>query len=211
MSGNNEDYLKAILELGGDEETVSNKEISEHLDISKPSVSEMLRKLDDKGYAKYSPYKGVILTKTGIEKAYELRKRHFLWEVFLVEKLGYKWDEVHIEAEKLEHLTDEKLEKRLDEFLGSPKFCPHGRRILRNEEQEPKYRKIYELLIDEEATIKRVEDKKEVLNYLDSINLKINDKIIIKNNQKDNLIIKLEKNNKNINFKKEYIESIYVK
>lgn len=133
MTGNKEDYLKIIYELGGEYKEVSNKNISEALNISPSSVSEMIKKLLNDGFVEYKPYRGIKLSKAGIKKAKKVKKRHHLWEVFLVEKLGYNIDEVHEEAEILEHVTSEKLEKLMDKYLDYPETCPHKTNIERNE------------------------------------------------------------------------------
>lgn len=130
MTGNREDYLKIIYELGGQHQKVSNKDLSKALGVSAPSVSEMIKKLLRQGFVEYSSYQGIILTKQGLKKATETRRRHLLWEVFLKEKLGYNAEDVHDEAEKLEHNTSSKLEKALDKYLNYPKTCPHGSPII---------------------------------------------------------------------------------
>jgi len=135
MTGNKEDYLKIIYELGGESKKVSNKEIAEGLGISPPSVSEMVKKLLKEGYVEYTSYQGVSLTEAGLKEAMKIRKRHLLWEVFLAEKLGYDIEDIHEEAEKLEHITSSKLEEHLDRFLNYPEFCPHGSRIRFKEEE----------------------------------------------------------------------------
>lgn len=133
MTENKEDYLKIIYELGGENEEVSNKDISEALNISPSSVSEMIKKLLNDGFVENKPYKGIKLSKSGIKRAKMVKRRHHLWEVFLVENLGYDIDEVHNEAEVLEHVTSEKLEKLLDKYLDYPKVCPHNTNIERDE------------------------------------------------------------------------------
>lgn len=133
MTGNKEDYLKIIYELGGEKNKVSNKKISKALNIAPSSVSEMIKKLLDDGFIEYQAYKGIKLNERGVIEAKRVKKVHHLWEVFLVEKLGYNIDEVHQEAEVLEHVTSEKLEKLLDKYLNYPKICPHQTKIERNE------------------------------------------------------------------------------
>ncbi len=86
----------------------------------------MVKRLAEDGSVVYIPYKGVELTKKGRKKAVRIIRRHRLWELFLVRVLKYRWDEIHEEAERLEHITSDKLEQRLDELLGHPKIDPHG-------------------------------------------------------------------------------------
>ena len=131
MKQSQEDYLKALYDLGGEKNIVSNKDLARRLKVSPPSVSEMLRKLFTQDLIDYERYKGIRLTPDGVKAAEKIKRSHHLWEVFLIEKLGFKEDEVHDEAEKLEHVTSEKLQKALDEFLGYPEMCPHGTKINR--------------------------------------------------------------------------------
>lgn len=126
MTPNREDYLKLILELGGDQQQISNKQIVSGLAISAASVSEMISKLVKEGLVKHTPYQGVQLTTAGLEKASSLIRRHRLWEVFLVEHLNYSWNEVHDDAEVLEHVTSDTLAHRLEIYLNHPEYCPHG-------------------------------------------------------------------------------------
>src|SRR5690606_5362307 len=94
MNISKEDYLKVIYELGGENDLVSNKDIATRLDISAPSVSEMIKKLLQDGFVEYTLYQGIRLTKYGTKEAKKIRNRHLLWEFFLVEKLGYNLDEI---------------------------------------------------------------------------------------------------------------------
>jgi DtxR family Mn-dependent transcriptional regulator len=122
-----ENYLKAVYHLQHDgDERVKTKQMAEQLDISLPSVTSMLKSLAEEGLVDYRPYKGARLTETGIKAALRVIRNHRLIEVFLVHTLGYGWDEVHDEAERLEHSVSEKLVSRIDDFLGHPKFDPHG-------------------------------------------------------------------------------------
>ncbi|NLB19755.1 MAG: metal-dependent transcriptional regulator [Clostridium sp.] len=131
MKQSQEDYLKALYDLGGEKYIVTNKDLAHRLNVSPPSVSEMLRKLFKQDYIDYEKYKGIRLTEEGVKAAEKIKRSHHLWEVFLIEKLGFKEDEVHEEAEKLEHVTSIKLQEALDQFLGYPEKCPHGTKINR--------------------------------------------------------------------------------
>ncbi len=122
-----ENYLKAILKLSGSPDgTVSTNAIAAQLDTSAASVTDMLKKLSDKELITYQRYKGASLSEEGQRVATSLVRKHRLWEVFLVQSLGMTWDEVHEIAEELEHIQSERLIERLDNFLGHPKFDPHG-------------------------------------------------------------------------------------
>jgi len=121
-----ENYLKAIYHIGKSENKVSPKAIADALDNNPASVIDMLKKLQDKNLISYDKIQGAILTVSGELTALDVIRKHRLWEVFLVEKLHYGWDEVHDIAEQLEHIHDDKLAKKLDDFLGNPAFDPHG-------------------------------------------------------------------------------------
>jgi DtxR family Mn-dependent transcriptional regulator len=127
MTRTEENYLKAILKLtGAADQAVSTNAIAAQLETSAASVTDMLKKLGDKGLVDYQRYKGSALSDAGHRMATTLVRRHRLWEVFLVNTLGMSWDEVHDIAEELEHIQSDALISRLDAFLGYPKFDPHG-------------------------------------------------------------------------------------
>jgi DtxR family Mn-dependent transcriptional regulator len=121
-----ENYLKAIYHISKSENKVSPKAIADALDNNPASVIDMLKKLQDKKLISYDKVQGAVLTTPGETTALDVIRKHRLWEVFLVEKLHYGWDEVHDIAEQLEHIQDDKLAKKLDDFLGNPAFDPHG-------------------------------------------------------------------------------------
>ncbi|MBU3197457.1 metal-dependent transcriptional regulator [Clostridium algidicarnis] len=210
MTDNKEDYLKAVYNLGGHIKQVNNKDIAKVLGVSSPSVSEMIKKLLEEGYLEYTPYKGIRLTEYGKKEAISVIRRHRLWEVFLVEHLGYSWHEVNEEAEKLEHVTNLKLEKRLDKYLNYPKACPHGSPIFQNEIGLSKYRTLDTLDVGEETTIRRVFDERQLLQYVDSLGLNIGDEIKVVDLAPYNGPITLRKNEKDIIIGKEAANSIFV-
>ncbi len=122
-----ENYIKAIYKITEKNQGSANTNaIAAHLSTSPASVTDMLKRLSEKQYFHYEKYKGVYLTSKGIKLATTLLRRHRLWEVFLVDKLGFAWDQVHELAEKLEHIDSDNLIQRLDDFLGNPKYDPHG-------------------------------------------------------------------------------------
>ncbi len=125
MTPNRENIIKALYSLGLHKKYISNKELAEHLEISPPSVSEMLTKLKNSGHIEYVPYKGCYLTEKGIASALQVVRYHRLWEVFLINHLGFSWGDAHQEAELLEHATTEHLAIKLDQFLNHPKYCPY--------------------------------------------------------------------------------------
>jgi DtxR family transcriptional regulator, Mn-dependent transcriptional regulator len=122
-----QNYIKAIYHLseGGSKE-VSTNSIAEMLKTKPASVSDMISKLAMKKVISYQKYQGVNLTPSGKKEALKIIRKHRLWEVFLVDKMKFNWDEVHDVAEQLEHIESPLLIRRLDEYLGYPKFDPHG-------------------------------------------------------------------------------------
>ncbi|MDZ7877857.1 MAG: metal-dependent transcriptional regulator [Saprospiraceae bacterium] len=122
-----ENYLKAIFKISERESKAANTNaVAAELKTTAASVTDMLRKLAEKELIHYEKYRGVTLTTEGVREATFLIRKHRLWEVFLCERLGYTWDECHDLAEQLEHIQSDDLIDRLDEFLGKPKFDPHG-------------------------------------------------------------------------------------
>ena len=126
LTRSEEDHIKAIHALLGSGKNASTKDIAERLGTKASSVTVMLKKLAEKGLLKHEPYYGVKLTAKGKAAALKLVRKHRLWETFLVERLGFGWDEVHELAEQLEHVRSEKLTDSLAEYLGDPAFDPHG-------------------------------------------------------------------------------------
>jgi DtxR family Mn-dependent transcriptional regulator len=124
-----EDYLKALYQLHGDHRPVPTRELAQRLGISSPSVSEMVARLTAQGLVVHDRYRGQQLTREGRKVALELVRHHRLLEMFLVQVLGYSWDEVHDEAERLEHVMSERMEQRIFELLGRPELDPHGHAI----------------------------------------------------------------------------------
>ena len=121
-----ENYLKSIYHLSLNSESVSTNQLAARLNTSAASVTDMLKKLADKQLINYARYQGVSLTPEGQKIALHIVRKHRLWEYFLVEKLDFKWDEVHEMAEELEHISSTELIDRLDQFMGHPKYDPHG-------------------------------------------------------------------------------------
>ncbi|AOM75871.1 metal-dependent transcriptional regulator [Pedobacter steynii] len=122
-----ENYLKIIYHLSeNNDQAVQTNAIAEKMQTKAASVTDMIKKLADKQLIDYKKYQGVRLTVTGKQAAINIVRKHRLWEVFLVEKLNFKWDEVHDIAEELEHINSPELVERLDEFLLYPKNDPHG-------------------------------------------------------------------------------------
>ncbi len=183
ISFTEENYLKAIYMLHEKDGSVaSTNSIAEMVKTKAASVTDMLKKLSDKQLVVYEKYKGATLTSLGRKLATQLVRKHRLWEYFLVEKMGFDWDEVHDIAEELEHIQSDELINRLDNYLGNPKFDPHGDPIpsssgkftLRN--QIP----LTEFDPDKRGELIAVRDHStEFLKYLKALNINIGSHIEI--------------------------------
>mgnify|MGYP005749038905 FL=1 len=176
-----ENYIKAIYKLSenGTQEVNTNA-IAEALETKAASVTDMLRKLSSKNIVNYVKYRGVTLTEEGERIALQIIRKHRLWEVFLVEKLKFNWDEVHDVAEELEHISSTLLTKRLDEFLGYPQFDPHGDPIPSEtgEMKQKKQRLLSEMEINDAGVVVGVNDSQPLfLQYLDKIGIALGSKI----------------------------------
>lgn len=121
-----EDFLKAVYLLQQEQERVQTSQLAEALAITAPSTTEMAKKLARAKLVSHEPYRGIRLTPAGERIALEIVRHHRLIELFLVEALGFRWDEVHDEAERLEHAMSDRLAERIAEYLGDPRFDPHG-------------------------------------------------------------------------------------
>lgn len=181
ISSNQEDYLKAIYVENLKGNLLTNKMISDKMGVSAPSVSDMLSKLIKSDYIEKDKTLGFKLSIKGIEATQQLLKKHRLWEVFLIEKLGYSWDEVHADADALEHVTSFKMMEKLNEYLERPQFCPHGKVIYGNgiEESFGSLIKMSELEVNDRASVHIIEDDALLLQYLASKNIKIHDMFTI--------------------------------
>ncbi|GAF39333.1 Iron dependent repressor [Agrilactobacillus composti DSM 18527 = JCM 14202] len=180
MSPSKENYLKIIFELEYDHRKIINKNIADIMGVSAPSVSEMLAALVKDKLVEHSPYNQITLTAEGHKLAKELVKKHRLWEVFLVDDLGYTISDVHQAADTLEHATSGDLIDRLNKFLDYPTHCPHGGIIPDNSpEQNDNAVMLADLKDGQTATIKRVIDNHEFLNYFAELHLELGDQLKI--------------------------------
>ena len=163
-----QDYAKAIYALETRDGTVSTTALAERLDVRPASVSGMLRKLAVLGLVEHEPYRGVRLTDRGRLVALEVIRHHRLLELFLVESLGMSWDEVHAEAEVLEHVLSEGLEELIAAKLGDPTLDPHGDPIPSRELTiaDDESGALYDLEPGRLATFVRVSDDPEMLRFL---------------------------------------------
>lgn len=193
-----EDYLKAIFSIQlKTEEKVSTNEISKEIKTSPASVSDMLKKLEEKELIHYEKYKGVELSKKGKKIAIHIIRKHRLWETFLVNKLKFNWEDVHEVAEELEHIKSHDLIDKLDKYLDYPKFDPHGEPIPTKEGKVSSKKTIplNKLQINIKGKVTEVTlDEKPFLEYLTKLKIKIgtNIELLEKISFDQSLIIKIE-------------------
>jgi len=169
-----EDYLRALYRVGSRDGKASNAALAKELAISASAVTEMARRLAEAGLLSYERYRGLKLTRAGMEIAVGITRRHRLWEVFLIQNLGFEWDEVHDLADQLEHIGSEELIDRLEKFLGHPTHDPHGDPIpnKNGEIVERPLVSLAELEVGECGTVERVSDEfPELLRYASSLGL----------------------------------------
>lgn len=183
LSLTEENYLKAIYHLSdGGSKSVLTNELAEAMSTKAASVTDMIKKLSAKEVINYEKYYGVNVTVKGKAQALMVIRKHRLWETFLVEKLGFTWDEVHEVAEQLEHINSPRLIEKLDEFLGFPKVDPHGDPIPDHKGKlklQPQIT-IDQLAIGYQGKIAAVKDSdSNLLKYLDKIGAKPGTKIKI--------------------------------
>ncbi|MDX1905804.1 MAG: metal-dependent transcriptional regulator [Bacteroidia bacterium] len=177
-----ENYLKCILRYSQPEEAVSTNTIANSLGTSPASVTDMLKKLSDKHLVQYQKYRGAVLTEEGRRIALSIVRKHRLWEVFLVDKLHFSWDNVHEVAEQLEHINSPELVRRIDAFLGFPKFDPHGDPIPSEtgEMVARDTRLLAEVPVGEAVCIASVcRSDPEFLQYLDRAGLTLNQEVTV--------------------------------
>lgn len=181
FSPSKEDYIKAIYSLNGSEDIVSNKKLANSLAVSAASVTDMNNRLQKEDLITYYPYKGVQLTDLGIKVANQLIRKHRIWEVFLFEKLGFEWNEVHIEADRLEHASSDKVIERLSELLDHPEYDPHGG-IIPNADGTVDLDKVplislKDITVGQNFIVKEVPDEDSILlDYLSQKNFSLNGK-----------------------------------
>lgn len=174
-----DDYISAIYELIEKKEIATNKKISEILGVKAASVSEMLKKLVEEGEV-YTENKSILLTETGKMRARALLTKHRLWELFLVEYLGYSWQDVHEDAKALEYVTSNGLKDRLNEFLNKPMHCPHGNEIYENHPETDKLKKLSEVSKGISCRLHKVEDDRDLIEYLEEKKIALGDEFVVK-------------------------------
>jgi DtxR family Mn-dependent transcriptional regulator len=210
-----ENYLKAIFSIKAQgTDVVSTNAISDKLSTRPSSVTDMIKKLTEKKLVTYERYKGVKLTNKGQVIATNIVRKHRLWETFLVEKLHFKWDEVHDVAEQLEHIKSEKLVDLLDDYLDSPKFDPHGDPIPNREGDFPllKTLPLTSLSINQQGLVMGVlQDEPSFLKYLTKLNISLGSSIQVIDKIEFDQSIEINIDNKNIHISVDVAKNILIK
>ncbi len=208
-----ENYLKSIYHLSLNAESVSTNQIAASLNTKAASVSDMLKKLADKALVNYAKYQGVTLTPTGEKIAVNIIRKHRLWEYFLVEKLNFKWDEVHEMAEEMEHISSKELIDRLDKFMDYPRHDPHGDPIPdSNGNFKPNdLIAVVEVKADTKGIISGVRDHSATfLQYLEKQQLTIGKKITVTEVSDYDQSMIIESDNKSIHISREVANNLLI-
>ena len=215
MTISEENYIKVIYHLSlVSPKGVNTNAIAGMLETKASSVTDMLKKLSDKELVSYQKYQGVTLTENGFLSAKMIVRKHRLWEVFLVEKLGFAWDEVHEIAEELEHIKSETLINKLDEFLEFPDFDPHGDPIPNANGVIKKVEKLLlsEAEIEKEYQCVGVKDSSsDFLQYLDKQKIALGSIFKIKEREKFDDTLTVEINSKRFTLSNKIAANLYVK
>lgn len=215
MTFSEENYLKTIYHLTTiSESEVSTNAIAEMMETKASSVTDMLKKLSEKSLVNYKKYQGVSLTEKGKLTAKMIVRKHRLWEVFLVDKLDFSWDEVHDIAEQLEHIKSEKLINKLDDFLGNPTEDPHGDPIPDANGQIINTEKhlLSELFENQSGICVGVKDtSSEFLKYLDKQEISLGSKIEILGKESFDLSLKIKLNGRELTISNKIASNIFVK
>ena len=215
MTFSEENYLKTIYHLTtATGEEVSTNAIAEKIETKASSVTDMLKKLAEKDLVNYVKYQGVSLTEKGNLSAKMIVRKHRLWEVFLVEKLGFSWDEVHEIAEELEHIKSEKLINQLDQFLNFPSFDPHGDPIPNAKGEIKKIDKqlVSEIEVGKTITCVGVKDTSvDFLQYLNKKNISLGTKMKVIEKEPFDGTLKIEVNSNVLVISDKIANNLYVK
>ncbi|TRX35983.1 metal-dependent transcriptional regulator [Flavobacterium restrictum] len=215
MTFSEENYLKSIYHLTAiSDAEVSTNAIAEMMETKASSVTDMLKKLAEKDLVNYIKYQGVSLTEKGKLSAKMIVRKHRLWEVFLVEKLDFSWDEVHDIAEQLEHIKSEKLINKLDDFLGNPTEDPHGDPIPDRNGKMVKVEKqlLSELLQNQTGICVGVKDSSaDFLKYLDKQAIALGSKIEFLSKEDFDLSIKIKVDNRELTISNKIASNLFVK
>lgn len=183
VSSSKEDYIKAIFHLQEEDGIVTTNALARQLDTKAASVTDMLKKLKTQKFLLYEKYKGFRLSPEGRKMALQIIRKHRLWELFLVKKLGFGWEEVHEVAEELEHISSKKLIEKLDEYLGFPKTDPHGDPIPDSSGKvlTKKQMSLTEMKLNIPAVVSNISDQStEILELLSHKGLGLGTKVEVK-------------------------------
>ncbi|MGH2666214.1 metal-dependent transcriptional regulator [Flavobacterium sp.] len=215
MTFSEENYLKTIYHLTNllDSE-ISTNAIAERMETKASSVTDMLKKLSEKDLINYKKYQGVSLTEKGLHSAKMIVRKHRLWEVFLVDKLNFPWDEVHDIAEQLEHIKSEKLINKLDEYLNFPTEDPHGDPIPNANGQIVKIEKqlLSELIENQIGICVGVKDtSSDFLKYLDKQGIALGSKVEILSKESFDLSLKIKVDSKELTISNKIAANLFVK
>ena len=209
-----ENYLKAIFHLLDSENQVTVNELSKFLQIKMPSVNSMMKKFADKNWVIYETYKPIKVTELGRKEAAIVVRKHRLTEMFLVEKMGFGWENVHEIAEQLEHVHSEDFFDKMDEILNFPKVDPHGEPIPDKDGViiTQNLKKLSECKINETVILTSVTiSTDDFLNYLNQRNLALGAEILIKNIEKFDGSMQIEFSDKTEVLSKMVCEKLLVK
>ena len=208
-----ENYLKAIFHLQEKEGTVTTNALAEKLQTKPASVTDMMKKLSAKKLLHYKPYYGFSLSAEGKKIALFIVRRHRLWEFFLSEKLKFDWNEVHMLAEELEHVSSKQLIDRLDQYLGHPQFDPHGDPIPDSKGKIKNLNKIslLELPFHQIAEVRQVTNQsKELLEILEHKHIGIGTKLEVKKHFHFDHSMELKIKNNTVNISEQLAQNILV-
>jgi len=215
MTISEENYIKVIYHLSlVSPKGVNTNAIAGMLETKASSVTDMLKKLSEKELVSYQKYQGVTLTDKGFISAKMIVRKHRLWEVFLVDKLNFSWDEVHEIAEELEHIKSEKLINSLDEFLGFPEFDPHGDPIPNHKGEIVKIDKLLlsEAELNKEYVCVGVKNSSvEFLQYLDKQKISLGSAIQVVSREEFDSSLTIILNTKTISISNKIAENLFIK
>ena len=215
MTISEENYLKVIYHLSlVSPKGINTNAIAGMLNTKASSVTDMMKKLSDKELVAYQKYQGVTLTEKGFHSAKMIVRKHRLWEVFLVDKLNFSWDEVHEIAEELEHIKSEVLINKLDAFLDFPTFDPHGDPI---PNADGEIKKINKLLLSDSELNKEYQcvgvkdSSSNFLQYLDKQKIALGSKITVKEKESfdDTLVVQID--SREMTLSNKIANNLYVK
>lgn len=215
MTFSEENYLKTIYHItAATGVEVSTNAIAEKMETKASSVTDMLKKLAEKDLIIYKKYQGVLLTDKGKLSATMIVRKHRLWEVFLVDKLQFSWDEVHDIAEQLEHIKSEKLINKLDDFLGNPTEDPHGDSIPDAKGKINKIEKLVLAELHENQTgicIGVKDSSTQFLKYLDKNQITLGSKIEVLAKEEFDLSLKIKVEEKVVTVSNVIGNNLYMK